>query len=73
MLTGTARGSREEESDAAPNRSDRQTTTVCPLGKNRLDCFLGSTHLLTLRRGRPPQGSGKPLVTREQKEKAQNE
>ena len=27
--------SREEESDAAPNRSDRQTTTVCPLGKTR--------------------------------------
>jgi hypothetical protein len=26
---------------------------------DRLDCFLGSTHLLTLRRGRPPQGSGK--------------
>src|SRR6202048_3849841 len=25
---------------------------------DRLDCFLGSTHLLTLRRGRPPQGSG---------------
>ena len=28
-------------------------------GSDRLDCFLGSTHLLTLRRGRPPQGSGK--------------
>jgi transposase InsO family protein len=26
---------------------------------DRLDCFLGSTHLLNLRRGRPPQGSGK--------------
>jgi hypothetical protein len=26
---------------------------------DRLDCFLGSTHLLTLRRGRPLQGSGK--------------
>jgi hypothetical protein len=26
---------------------------------DRLECFLGSTHLLTLRRGRPPQGSGK--------------
>src|SRR6516165_10524968 len=26
---------------------------------DRLDCFLGSTQLLTLRRGRPPQGSGK--------------
>ena len=26
---------------------------------DRLDCFLGSTHLLALRRGRPPQGSGK--------------
>ena len=26
---------------------------------DRLDCFLGSTRLLTLRRGRPPQGSGK--------------
>ncbi len=26
---------------------------------DRLDCFLGSTHLLTLRRGRPPQSSGK--------------
>jgi hypothetical protein len=24
---------------------------------DRLDCFLGSTQLLTLRRGRPPQGS----------------
>ena len=24
-----------------------------------LECFLGSTQLLTLRRGRPPQGSGK--------------
>src|ERR1700716_2159827 len=26
---------------------------------DRLDCFLGSTQLLTLRRGRPPPGSGK--------------
>jgi hypothetical protein len=26
---------------------------------DRLDCFLGSTLLLTLRRGRPPQASGK--------------
>jgi hypothetical protein len=26
---------------------------------DRLDCFLGSTKLLTLRRGRPPQGSNK--------------
>jgi transposase InsO family protein len=26
---------------------------------DRLDCFLGSTKLVTLRRGRPPQGSGK--------------
>jgi transposase InsO family protein len=26
---------------------------------DRLECFLGSTRLLTLRRGRPPQGSGK--------------
>lgn len=26
---------------------------------DRLKCFLGSTQLLTLRRGRPPQGSGK--------------
>ena len=26
---------------------------------DRLECFLGSTQLLTLRRGRPPQGSGK--------------
>ena len=26
---------------------------------DRLDCFLGSTRSLTLRRGRPPQGSGK--------------
>jgi transposase InsO family protein len=26
---------------------------------DRLDCFLGSTRLVTLRRGRPPQGSGK--------------
>jgi transposase InsO family protein len=26
---------------------------------DRLDCFLGATRLLTLRRGRPPQGSGK--------------
>jgi len=26
---------------------------------DRLDCFLGSTQLLTLRRGRPPQGSNK--------------
>ena len=26
---------------------------------DRLDCFLGSTRLLTLRRGRPPQGNGK--------------
>jgi hypothetical protein len=26
---------------------------------DRLDCFLGSTQILTLRRGRPPQGSGK--------------
>ena len=26
---------------------------------DRLECFLGSTHLLTLRRGHPPQGSGK--------------
>jgi transposase InsO family protein len=26
---------------------------------DRLDCFLGSTQLLTLRRGRPPQGSHK--------------
>ncbi len=26
---------------------------------DRLDCFLGATQLLTLRRGRPPQGSGK--------------
>ena len=26
---------------------------------DRLDCFLGSTRLLTLRRGRPPQRSGK--------------
>jgi transposase InsO family protein len=26
---------------------------------DRLDCFLGSTRLLTLRRGRPPQASGK--------------
>jgi hypothetical protein len=26
---------------------------------DRLDCFLGSTKLLTLRRGRPPQGSAK--------------
>src|ERR1700732_1555362 len=26
---------------------------------DRLDCFLGSTRVLTLRRGRPPQGSGK--------------
>jgi hypothetical protein len=26
---------------------------------DRLDCFLGSTQLLTLRRGRPPQGSSK--------------
>src|SRR3982074_1804487 len=25
---------------------------------DRLDCFLGSTHLLTLRRGRPPHGGG---------------
>ena len=25
---------------------------------DRLECFLGSTQLLTLRRGRPPQGSG---------------
>lgn len=26
---------------------------------DRLECFLGSTQLLTLRRGRPPQGSSK--------------
>jgi len=26
---------------------------------DRLECFLGSTQLVTLRRGRPPQGSGK--------------
>ena len=26
---------------------------------DRLDCFLGSTKLLTLRRGRPPLGSAK--------------
>ena len=26
---------------------------------DRLECFLGATQLLTLRRGRPPQGSGK--------------
>jgi transposase InsO family protein len=26
---------------------------------DRLECFLGSSQLLTLRRGRPPQGSGK--------------
>jgi hypothetical protein len=26
---------------------------------DRLDCFLGATQLLTLRRGRPPQGSNK--------------
>jgi hypothetical protein len=26
---------------------------------DRLECFLGSTHLLTLRRGRPPQRCGK--------------
>jgi hypothetical protein len=26
---------------------------------DRLECFLGSTRLLTLRRGRPPKGSGK--------------
>ena len=26
---------------------------------DRLECFLGSTRLLTLRRGHPPQGSGK--------------
>src|SRR5271165_6108211 len=26
---------------------------------DRLECFLGSTQLLTLRRGRPPQGNGK--------------
>jgi hypothetical protein len=26
---------------------------------DRLECFLGSSHLLTLRRGRPPQGSSK--------------
>ena len=26
---------------------------------DRLECFLGSTRLLTLRRGRPPQASGK--------------
>ena len=26
---------------------------------DRLECFLGSTQLLTLRRGRPPRGSGK--------------
>src|SRR6202023_1091311 len=26
---------------------------------DRLECFLGSTPLLTLRRGQPPQGSGK--------------
>jgi hypothetical protein len=26
---------------------------------DRLDCFLGSTQILTLRRGRPPQGSSK--------------
>jgi transposase InsO family protein len=26
---------------------------------DRLECFLGSTQLLTLQRGRPPQGSGK--------------
>ncbi len=26
---------------------------------DRLECFLGSTQLLTLRRGHPPQGSGK--------------
>jgi hypothetical protein len=26
---------------------------------DRLECFLGGTQLLTLRRGRPPQGSGK--------------
>ena len=26
---------------------------------DRLDCFLGATHILTLQRGRPPQGSNK--------------
>ena len=26
---------------------------------DRLDCFLGATQLMTLRRGRPPHGSGK--------------
>ena len=38
--------------------SDRPSSQ-CSLYDDRLECFLGSTQLLTLRRGRPPQGSGK--------------
>jgi hypothetical protein len=32
---------------------------IVHLYDDRLECVLGSTQLLTLRRGRPPQGSGK--------------
>jgi hypothetical protein len=43
---------------SVPSRLIRHRLNVY-LYDDRLDCFLGSTHLLTLRRGRPPQGSGK--------------
>jgi hypothetical protein len=43
---------------SVPSRLIGHRLTV-HLYDDRLDCFLGSTQLLSLRRGRPPQGSGK--------------
>ena len=43
---------------SVPSRLIGHRLTV-HLYDDRLECFLGSTQLLTLRRGRPPQGSGK--------------
>jgi transposase InsO family protein len=43
---------------SVPSRLIGHRLTV-RLYDDRLECFLGSTHLLTLRRGRPPQGGGK--------------
>jgi hypothetical protein len=43
---------------SVPSRLIRYRLNV-RLYDDRLDCFLGSTRVLTLPRGRPPQGSSK--------------
>ena len=70
LRAGYLDGSEEPVPDArwgyrlvrSSRRLQRQFQARANLYDDRLECFLGSTQLLTLRRGRPPETSGKPTT-----------